>query len=166
MARVITEYDNGTCWTDIAQVTALTGITVSEDELVRAQELINMVTGVYPERVPDDLKAGDLRRLENALCYQAAWMKGRVDLFHTVAAKSLSQASGSVEFAHEMAQFYGELAWAQIRSLSWNNESIRTKDGRRRFKDPHELTEAFLAGDADADAAAGPYNCVPGRPFA
>jgi hypothetical protein len=166
MAREITEYADGTCWTDIAHVAVLTGITVSEAELVRAQEMINMVSGVYPERLPDDLLDGDRRRLENALCYQAAWMKGRVDLFRTVAAESLSQASGSVKFAHEKAQFYGELAWQEIRALSWNNESIRTRDGKRRWRDSIELTAAFLAGDEDADAAAGPYCTVPGRPFA
>lgn len=165
MARVITEYDGEWCWTDVEQVTTLTGHTVTSSLLIQAQELINMVTGVYPERLPDDLKSIDRRRMENALCYQAAWMSGTVDLFHRVDTSAVSDDTGSATFSHANAQLYAPVAWREILALSWNNKSIRTKDGQRRFKDVAEIEALFLAGDEDADAAAGGYCEVPGRPF-
>lgn len=157
------------CWTDIAQVTSLTGTTPTAAQMAQAQGSLELFTDVCPDPdlLPEDLKPLDRRALENAFVYQAAWLSKQVDFFGGVDTKSVSQDGASAEYAHENATKLAPLAWRAIRNLSWNRAGeIKTRTGRKVFEDMAAIEAAFLQDDPDVNAAFGGYQRVPGRPFA
>lgn len=158
MARQLTTYtigdDSVVCWCDIDQVSLLTGETVDAATMIRAQNIIETYTDVFADQPPPAMYARDYRYLQNALCYQAGWMTGRLDLFANVDVTSQSQDGSSATVAHEQANKLAPLAWTTIRKLSWNRTGrIRVDyDRRRRFANWQELQDAFLRDEYNPPA--------------
>lgn len=163
MARELTEYGGVMCWADIEHVNSLTGVTVEETDVSRAQGIITAVTDVWPDELPDDLKAADLRRLQDALAYEAAWVSSKVDLFSETLVSSVSQDGVSVQYPSEYAQYIAPLAMVCLRRLSWNRGGIQIKSRGGKYPDADSALNAFLHGEAEDISGTG--GTVPGRPF-
>lgn len=151
MARTITTYTvAGTpvpCWCDIAQVSLMTGKAVTEAQMVQAQMVIEGETECFADALPPNIWPRDLRWLQDALVYQAAWMKDRFDNFDNVDVTSVSQDGQSVTLAHGKANKLAPFAWEAIKKLSWfRTGRIRmSRDyGGQRYSNWQQIEQAFL----------------------
>jgi hypothetical protein len=164
MARELTEYNGVLCWCDIDHVTSLTGQTVDDNAMSQAQGIISVVTDVWPDELPEDLRPADRRRLADALAYQAPWVAGRVDLFAEVQAQGVSQDGLSATYVSDYSQFLAPIAQVCLNRLSWNRAGITTKrPGRRPYADADAAAAAVLRDEACDTSGMGGF--VPGRPF-
>ena len=163
MARELTEYGGVMCWCDVEHVSSLTGVTVQESDVTKAQGIITACTDVWPDEMPDDLKAADLRRLQDALAYEAAWVKDKVDLFAETLVSGVSQDGVSAQYPSEYALYVAPLAMICLRRLSWNRGGITLKTRSGRYPDADAALNAFLHGEAEDNSGVG--GTVPGRPF-
>jgi hypothetical protein len=163
MARELTEYGGVMCWCDIEHVNSLTGVTVSEGDMTKAQGIITACTDVWPDELPDDLKAADLRRLQDALAYEAAWVKDKIGLFSEVLVSGVSQDGVSAQYIGQYAQFVAPLAMVCLRKLSWNRGGIQLTTPSGKYRDADAALDAFLRGEAEDNSGYG--GTVPGRPF-
>lgn len=156
MTRAITTYTvAGTpvpCWCDIAQVSLMTGKTVDDVTMVRAQMVIENETECFADAVPPVIWPRDLRWLQDALAYQAAWMSGRFDSFDNVDVSNISQDGQSVTFAHGQANKLAPFAWESVKKLSWFR-SGRIRMGKdtlgQRYSNWAEIEQAFLRDEVN-----------------
>src|SRR5690606_17347206 len=66
-------------WSTPAEATNITGVTIGQADLDRAQALLEIYVGVTEDALPN-LKPRDIRLLKKMEAYQAAWMIKQVDL--------------------------------------------------------------------------------------
>lgn len=147
MTRVITEYNGIACWVDVAQVLSLTGETVTPLDMAKAQGTLNVITEVDPAMLPTNLLAGDRKRLEDMLCYQAPWLKGRVDYFAEVDTTQVSQDGISATYASQYATKLAPMANMCFQRLSWNRRGIRTTRSRKTYATWFDVRDAVLRGE-------------------
>lgn len=163
MSRELTEYNGILCWCDVAHVSSLTGVTAVADDMSRAQGIISVNTDVWPDELPDDLKASDRRRLADALAYEAAWVKGQVDLFADSGVTEVSQDGIKANYISEASQYIAPLALVCLKRLSWNRGGTLTRRPGGKYPDIPQAAAAVLRDEACDPSAVGGY--VPGRPF-
>lgn len=159
MTRQLTTYTIGgdavVCWCDIDQVSLVTDATVTPAQMVRAQNVIELYTDCFAYQPPPDMFARDLRYLQDALCYQAAWMGPRIDQFSNVDLTNQAQDGSSATVAHENANKLAPLAFVAIKKLSWfRSGRVRVDYTRnRRFANWQEVTDAFLRDEYNPPGA-------------
>jgi hypothetical protein len=163
MARELTEFNGILCWCDVEHVSSLTGVTVTDDNMSQAQGIINSETGVYPEALPEDLKAMDKIRLTDALAYEAAWVAGKIDLFAESTVKNVSQDGVQADYPSELSQYLAPLALVCLKRLSWNRAGAVFKRPGGKYPDADAARDAVLRGEAVDTSGYG--GIVPGRPF-
>lgn len=121
-------------WATIEQTEDITGITVTQPELDRAQAIIDIVTGRSEDvgtYLTDDNKTRDLYYLKLAAAYQAAWMKGQPDLFTRKDVTQLNQDGLSVTLGPS-GNTLAPLARRSVRRLSWmGTRSVSVQKARR-----------------------------------
>lgn len=105
-------------WATTGDVNTLVGTPVADDELARAQALIELAIGRTEALATAELSTRDLEWLRRAVAYQAVWMKGQADLFTRLDVQSLSQDGLSATFS-DGSLVYGPLTQRAIRKLSW-----------------------------------------------
>lgn len=155
MTRAITTYTvAGTpvpCWCDIAQVSLMTGKTVTDVQMVQAQMVIEGYTECFADQVPPVMWPRDLRWLQDALAYQAAWMADRLDNFDNVDVTSVSQDGQSVTVAHPQANKLAPFAWTAIHKLSWmrTGRISMSRDMRARYSNWAQIEQAFLRDEVN-----------------
>lgn len=108
-------------WATEAEVLALTGVEVTDDQIVQAQGLIDLYAGVV-EGVAD-LTVRDTRLLRMATAYQAVWMASQIDVLSRTAVRSLDQDGVRVVPADPADLFYAPLARQALAQLSWNRRN-------------------------------------------
>jgi hypothetical protein len=134
-------------WATAADVTTYTGETsVTDDELVRAQDIIELFSGITFDAVVDSPR--NLRCLNRAVAYQTAWMRYHPDLYLNVDVDSISQDGHSHTPAHENAALVAPLATRWLRRLTWIQRPLRV---RKRYG-----TDDF--GDGNLDSAVADDN--------
>ena len=163
MARELTEYNGILCWCDIEHVSSLTGVTVDADNMSQAMGIIATETQTWPEFLPDDLKVADRIRLCDALAYQAAWVKGKVDLFAESTVSNVSQDGLTAQYVSTQSQYLAPLALVCLQRLSWNRQGISFKRPGGRYPDIAAARDAVLRDEAEDPSAVVHY--IPGRPF-
>jgi hypothetical protein len=163
VSRELTEYNGLLCWCDLAHVSSLTGVDVEPNDMAKAQGILSIVTDVWPDMLPDDLRAGDRRRLCDARAYQAPWVRGRADLFAEVLQSGVSQDGVSAQYLSEYSLYLAPLALVCLRRLSWNRDGIITKHPGGRYPDIDAVRDAVLRDEVEDPSAVVHY--VPGRPF-
>lgn len=163
MARELTEYNGVLCWCDVAHVSSLTGASVDPDAMSQAQGILSIITDVWPDMLPDDLKPGDRRRLCDALAYEAPWVAGRIDLFREVMQAGVSQDGVSAQYLSEYSLYLAPLALVCLKRLSWNRDGIITRHPNGRYPDIDAVRDAVLRDEVCDPSAPDIY--IPGRPF-
>ena len=69
-------------WSSVTQVFDLTGVSVTEAELARAEAVIGISCGRDPDTTPlASLSVRDRSWLGKVVAYQAAWMQAQPDMF-------------------------------------------------------------------------------------
>jgi hypothetical protein len=105
-------------WATEAEVLALTGRTVTADQVAQAQAIIELFAETTPEADADQA-AKTLRLLNRAVSWQAAWMATQIDVDARVDVQTLSQDGVSTQFADEDAQYLAPLAKRCLNKLPW-----------------------------------------------
>lgn len=122
-------------WATADDVLKLTGKTVTDADVRIAIGLIELRTGVIEEQFPT-LWGRDQKFLQAAVCYQAAWISDRPDLFERDDIDSVSQGGDSAnlkKWANTLAPF----AKLSLRRLSWKG-TRSTTIGTRGQTDPQD----------------------------
>jgi len=112
-------------WATEADVLAITEVTVTEAKVTQAQYQIELFSGVTEEY---EIRPRDLRFLRLAVAYQAAWLKGQIDVTTRTDVESFTQDEMSAKYANKEAAVLAPLARQSIKRLSWKtNRSIRLR---------------------------------------
>lgn len=120
-------------WATQALTKSLTGVEVTDDDLFKAQAIIELFSGVTIDVSDQDLLSGrNLRLITWATCYQAAFVKNRPDLFTAADTGNWSQDGVSASPSNENAALLAPLATRCLRRLSWRVAPLRamTRTGR------------------------------------
>lgn len=120
-------------WATVDEVAELTGATVSDVELRRAQAVID----IYSNRTAEasgGISKRDLNTLKQALAWQAEWMPSQAGYAGRTTVDSVSQDGQSVQYRSQSDQDLAPLASRALRNLSWKgNRTTRIPElGARR----------------------------------
>lgn len=106
-------------WSTPAEATNITGDTIGQADLDRAQALLEIYVGVTEDALPN-LKPRDIRLLKKMEAYQAAWMIKQVDLTGRSDVTLVDQDSLSYSKGDQDMHVLAPLAKAAYKRLSWN----------------------------------------------
>lgn len=112
-------------WAQASDVLTYTGEDASDEEVLRAQALVELFSGTHYDAVIDSTR--NLRHLRMAVAYQTAWMRYHPDIFLNVDVDNVSQDGHSHTPAHENAALLAPLATRCIRRLSWVQKPLRVR---------------------------------------
>lgn len=112
-------------WATADDVLTYTGVTVGEAEIIRAQDHIEIIAGVTEDAVIDSPR--NLRLLNRAVAYQAAWEQYHPDLYMNVDVDSVGQDGHSHTPAHENAALIAPWATRCLRRLTWVQKPLRVR---------------------------------------
>lgn len=114
-------------WANIADTLTLTGVEVTESELLQAEGLIELCSGVHTSNT--QLLSSDLKVLKHATAYQAAYLNQQAGVFGRAGVKQLSQDGVAVVMndGDTTGLMLSPLAHLALRQLSWH----RNHDGDR-----------------------------------
>lgn len=136
-------------WADASDVARFTGAVVTIGDLTQAQDIIDLFSGTTFGAY-NNISPKNLRLLNRAVCYQAAWMQARPDLYTHMDVQSASQDGASFTPAGENAQLLAPMADRWLRRLTWRNKPLRV---RRRYDqydtdDTRHSRDSAVADDA------------------
>lgn len=130
-------------WATPAEVVEITGITVDDEQLGRAQTTIELFVGrIESELSTANMSAMSLAWLKRAVAYQAAWMADQPDLFTHKAVNRVSQDGASVDLKPD-AQMLAPFAKRALKKLGWK--------GTRSIYTPTSVgvTSSYYPGSED-----------------
>jgi hypothetical protein len=116
-------------WADSDDVLTYTGATVTDDEILRAQDIIELFAGAT-YAATGNMTQTNLRRLNRAVCYQAAWAQVHPDIYTNVDVSSASHGVGGYVPDHVNAALLAPLAKRHLDRLTWRLRPLRV---RRRY---------------------------------
>lgn len=103
-------------WADATYTENTTGVVVTEAQLAQAQGMIELFSGVTEDYA---LSGRDVRHLRMAVAYQAAWLKGQIDVTTRTDVSSVTQDEMSFQYANQEAPVLAPLARVALKRLSW-----------------------------------------------
>jgi hypothetical protein len=111
-------------WADVAYTGNITGVVVTESHIAQAQAMIELFSGVTEDYA---ITGRDVRHLRMAVAYQAAWIKGQIDVSTRTDVSQVTQDEMSLQYANAEAPVLAPLARHCIKRLSWKtSRSVRT----------------------------------------
>ena len=131
-----------TPWATIADVTEITGKTVTEPDRLVAVHSLETIIGVIEAVDRPDISDRDRYWLKLATCYQAAFVLDNPDLFSRADVTSASQDGESANFRNVDAHLLAPLARKCIRRLSWRGLA-RAKDRAAQRGPVNILSEEY-----------------------
>lgn len=131
-------------WATVDDVQTYTGEQVSDEDLLRAQDIVELFAGVTFDSV--ELSPRNLRCLNRAVAYQAGWATGRPDLYTQTDVDTVSQDGHSHTPKHENSDLLAPLARRWLNRLTWVQKPLRI---RGRYHTPDYTNQ----GDRDSAAA-------------
>src|SRR5438105_4735735 len=108
-------------WATEDEVLAVTGVTVTGEQLTAAHGLIDLFSGIGP--ATEGLAARDLRLLRQAVAYQTVWMAAQVDPLTRTSVTSLEQDGVKVAPGEPADLLLAPLAKLALQQLSWNRRT-------------------------------------------
>jgi hypothetical protein len=136
-------------WCDTAKVLELTGVTVTDPQLLRAQGVIETFEDIDPADPGDHLTARDRNRLTAATAYQAGWMFEQIEVEKRTDVESLSQDGQSWKYANPDAVVLAPLAKRNIDRLSWNEDGALAPAQVKRYPDLPAVEAAVLCDELE-----------------
>jgi hypothetical protein len=121
-------------WCTAADVLNFTGQTVTDDQALQGQALIELVQG-FVGGLPDDVWVSprDLEWLKRASAYETVWMLAQPDLFSRMDFVALAQ-DGESSTLRDSALYLAPLARMAIKRLSWKGTRSITVRGQDEVK--------------------------------
>lgn len=106
-------------WAQADDVLAVTGETVTDAQVLRAQAIIDMFTArVYSADLLLRIGSRDLYWLKLAVAYQAAWMLSQPDLYSRLDFATISAGSRPVELKEDTLRI-APFASKALKRVSW-----------------------------------------------
>lgn len=133
-------------WATATDVLDMTGVTVTDAQVLQAQTLIELFSGIDESY---SISGRDTRHLRMAVAYQAAWMKGQIDVTTRTDVATVTQDEMSFTYANADAPVLAPLARQALKRLSWKTtRSVMVQ----RLGDPRtgtsgDPTTAFLTDE-------------------
>lgn len=125
-----------TDWVTAAEVATITGVTVTDDEVDRAQIIVEIFANTTTDASDAGLVSSrNLRLLKYATAFQAAWATEHPDVYTNVDVTSFSQDGQSAQQAHANAALLAPLAKRCIDRLSWMMQPLRAYRPARAWTD-------------------------------
>lgn len=109
-------------WCTKEEVDEITGVEVTETQLLRAQAVIETFVDIDPASAGDHLGVRDRERLRKATAWQAAWMFEQIDFEGRTDVESLSQDGLSFKYANPDAAVLAPMTTRNVNLLSWNTD--------------------------------------------
>lgn len=133
-------------WATTEQVETITGVSVTEALVTQAQFHIELFTEVTEDY---NLRPRDLRYLRMAVAYQAAWLKGQIDVATRTDVSSATQDTMTFTYANPEAAVLAPLARHALKRLSWKvsrSVTVRTPADVAKVLDPEEAFVTDVGG--------------------
>lgn len=116
-------------WATVADVDAVTGLTVDLGAISRATSTLETITGLIEAIDRPDISDRDRHFLKLMTCYQVAFMAENPDLFSRADVTSASQDGESAAYRNVDSHLFGPLARKAYRRLSWRSQRLLMPDG-------------------------------------
>jgi hypothetical protein len=105
-------------WAQLADVTAITGKSVTADQLFQANAIIEMVSGRLYAISATKIGARNAEWLKRAVAYEAAWIPANPDLFQRLDVTGIAEGRKNV-LLKDLALIVAPLANRALNRLSW-----------------------------------------------
>lgn len=143
-------------WATPESVLALTGVTVTEDHCNQAQGVIELLTDADPDSraAVGGLSPRNLKLLQKATAYQAAWIPAHPDWAQNVDATSVQQDGVVVATPNANAWICAPLAWRCITRLSWMRDGTMLRAwgmGQSPYERGRNSSSKWVSVDLDPD---------------
>lgn len=137
-------------WCTVTDVDNLTGVTVTEAQLTRAQGVIESFEDVDPAEPGEHLSVRDRERFRKATAYQAGWMFEQIEIEKRTDVSQLSQDGQSWIYANPDAVVLAPLAKRNLDRLSWNADGpVSPSGGRAPYPDLDAVKAAVLCDEVE-----------------
>lgn len=130
----------------VTWVKDVTGQTLTPQQIMNAQQVLNMYTNYTPEASGFNMQPFDLSWLRYGLAYQSAWMPSQPGLLSRANVDTISQDGLSTHFADERSVMLAPLALRSLKQLSWQ------KSRSLRVRTPFIDDQTPMSSDPDAEA--------------
>ncbi len=105
-------------WAQLADVVAITGTTVTADQLSQANSIIEMISGRLYAISATKIGARNAEWLRRAVAYEAAWIPANPDLFQRLDVTGIAEGRKNV-LLKDLALILAPLANRALNRLSW-----------------------------------------------
>lgn len=117
-------------------VAALTGVTVTEQKIAEALAQIDLHAGadLYDDDVIGRLSPINLRRVSQAVCYQAAWLSNQIDVYARMDVAEIAgdTSNGGITPRDELTIRLAPLARSCLERCSWRTRSTTVMAATRK----------------------------------
>lgn len=136
-------------WATVADVALYTGAVVTLPEMAQAQDIIDLFSGITFGAY-QNISPRNLRHLNRALCYQAAWIQARPDLYTQTEVASHNHDAASFTPMGENAMLLAPFARRWLNRLTWANKPLRVRRRYDQFDtdDTRHSRDSAVADDA------------------
>jgi hypothetical protein len=131
-------------WAQAADVTAVTGATVTDAQVMQAQAIVDMFSARTYE-AKTRIGSRDLYWLKLTVAYQAVWMQSQPDMFSRLDFASISAGGRPVQLKDDSLRI-APLASKALRRCSWMRS--------RSYHVRSPFTDGFSGMSPDPDSAA------------
>lgn len=137
-------------WCTVTDVANLTGVTVTEAQLLRAQGVIESFEDIDPADPGEHLSVRDRERFRKATAYQAGWMFEQIEIEKRTDVANLNQDGQGWTYAHADAVVLAPLAKRNLDRLSWNADGpVNPQGGRAPYPDLDAVKAAVLCDEVE-----------------
>jgi hypothetical protein len=117
-------------WATMDEVTEWTGKECTQEALAVAQVFVEIFSGTTTLASDEDLiSSKNLRKLSQAVAFQAVWLDAHPDVLAAMDVQGVSQDGLNAQYASANAHLLAPMAQRCISRLSWQRE-IRASKGR------------------------------------
>lgn len=108
-------------WATVAEVLAMTGETVTAQDVAIASAMIDTKAGTSDDLPEDAISAKDRAHLKKAAIWQSVFVASKPGLLTDLEAVTQSSAAGASQSRKSIsAVMYAPLALLELENLSWN----------------------------------------------
>lgn len=130
----------------VTWVSSVTSLTLTPQQIMNAQQVLNMYSNYTPESSGFNMQPQDLLWLRYGMAYQAAWMTQQPGVLYRSEIDQLSQDGLSTHWMDPRNIMLAPLALRSLKQLSWQ------KSRSLRVRTPFIDDQTPLSSDPDAEA--------------
>lgn len=138
-------------WASADDVVTVTGREATAENLALARTMIELFSGAEDTTGDEDdpglISSRNLRKLKNAVCFQAVWLDDHPDVLAAMDVEGVSQDGLNATYANANAHLLAPLAKRFVDRLSWKLQGIRVGPSRRSLAADRGNRDSAVADD-------------------